>query len=127
MKQPVISPPKSPGALDHIPHSSNGQSFHIFEWQGSGPSYMHVHFEDDEAWVVLEGEINFQFSEGAVKATPGTTVFVPAGVPHTYTCDDSTRYLIILTTRLKELIAELHNGGSQDLSEILSKYKSALV
>src|SRR3712207_7826677 len=39
---------------------------------------------DDEAWHVLEGSLRFKFADGEVDAGAGTTVFVPAGVPHTY-------------------------------------------
>jgi len=38
-------------------------------------------------------------------AGPGTTVFVPAGNPHTYVATPGARYLIILTPRLESLIA----------------------
>jgi mannose-6-phosphate isomerase-like protein (cupin superfamily) len=36
-----------------------GQSFEVHEWRGSGPDYLHVHYEDDEAWHVLEGILTF--------------------------------------------------------------------
>jgi hypothetical protein len=38
-----------------------------------------------------------------------TTVFVPTGVAHTYTASGNARYLIILTPRLKALIAALQS------------------
>jgi mannose-6-phosphate isomerase-like protein (cupin superfamily) len=54
------------------------------EWSGSGPDYFHVHYADDEAWHILEGTLTFQFRDREVEAPAGTTVFVPAGVPHAY-------------------------------------------
>jgi hypothetical protein len=38
---------------------------------------------------------------------PGTTIFVPAGMPHTYTASQDARYLIVLTPRIEGLIAAL--------------------
>src|ERR1051325_783606 len=64
--------------------AATGQSFEIHEWRGSGPDYLHVHYSDDEAWHVLEGTLTFRFVDRQVEASAGTTVFVPAGVPHTY-------------------------------------------
>src|SRR5579859_4068478 len=86
---------------------ANGRSFSVYEWRGSGPAYLHVHYADDEAWHVLEGTLRFRFSDRTVEVVAGSTVFVPAGVPHTYEAIGSARYLIILTPRLNDLIAEL--------------------
>src|SRR5689334_11150291 len=84
-----------------------GASFCIHEWRGSGPPQLHVHHEDDEAWHVLQGTLRFRFGDGeTVDVGPGGTVFVPAGVPHTYEARDA-RYLIILTPRLAALIHQL--------------------
>lgn len=83
-----------------------GRSFSIKEWRGSGPARLHVHHDDDEAWHVLEGTLRFRFADRTLDAIAGTTVFVPAGVPHTYEAIDA-RYLIVLTPRLDALIAAL--------------------
>jgi quercetin dioxygenase-like cupin family protein len=88
--------------------SASGNSFSIHEWRGSGPATLHVHHSDDEAWHVLEGELTFRYADRIEIAGPATTVFVPAGVAHTYHAGADARYLIILTPRLKALIAALH-------------------
>lgn len=107
---------------------ATGSSFEIHEWSGSGPDYMHVHHADDEAWHVLEGALRFEFVDGHVDAPAGTTVFVPAGVAHTYRETEPSRYLIILTPRLAQLIAELHAlEDPSRLAETLAKYQTALV
>src|SRR5215831_14363454 len=90
--------------------SAIGSSFIIHEWRGSGPDYLHVHYEDDEAWHVLEGALTFRFKDRTIEAPAGTTVFVPAGTPHTYSANASAHYLVILTPRLNELILELHQA-----------------
>ena len=111
-----------------IPISAIGTSFIVHEWQGSGPGYMHVHHEDDECWHVLEGSLTFRFREGEVVATPGVTVFVPAGTAHDYfETDGPCRYLIILTPRLDALIQELMQTPYPKHGEVLREYASEIV
>jgi mannose-6-phosphate isomerase-like protein (cupin superfamily) len=107
--------------------SAIGDSFIIHHWQGSGPPYLHVHYEDDEAWHILEGSLSFSFPEGKLIATKGTTVFVPAGLPHTYSADEGSRYLVILTPRLDQLIAELHKTPIKDHAAVMKKYRSEIL
>lgn len=90
-----------------MPFSASGSSFSIHEWRGSGPATLHVHHSDDEAWHVLEGQLTFRYAGRTETAGPCQTVFVPAGVPHTYTAGAGARYLIVLTPRLSALIAAL--------------------
>jgi hypothetical protein len=100
---PVIAAPGSARV------SAVGTSLVVREWTDSGPSYMHIHRSDDEAWHVLEGSLRFSFPGREVDAPPGTTVFVPAGTPHTYRVAEPGRYLIFLTPRLDRLIAKLRS------------------
>ena len=93
--------------MDPAPFSASGASFSIHEWRGSGPATLHLHHSDDEAWHVLEGELTFRYLDRTDTAGPGKTVFVPAGVAHTYTAGPGSRYLIVLTPRLSALIAAL--------------------
>lgn len=108
-------------------NSALGSSFIIHEWRGSGPAYLHVHYADDEAWHVIEGTLTFKFQDRTFEAHQGTTVFVPAGVPHTYSADASTRYLVILTERLNELIKELQANPFDRHNEIMKKYQSEIL
>jgi quercetin dioxygenase-like cupin family protein len=87
--------------------SATGTSFSIYEWRGSGPAILHVHHSDDEAWHVLEGQLTFRYADRTETVGPGTTVFVPAGIAHTYSAGEGARYLIVLTPRLSALIAAL--------------------
>jgi mannose-6-phosphate isomerase-like protein (cupin superfamily) len=106
--QPIFSADvdaSDPGAR----FSATGLSFAIREWRGSGPAKLHVHHGDDEAWHVLEGTLRFRFVDRVLDAGPGSTVFVPAGVAHTYEAIDA-RYLVFLTPRLVALIAELQQA-----------------
>ena len=90
--------------------AADGRSFSVHEWRGSGPPYLHVHHEDDEAWHVLEGTLRFRFVDRSEEVGAGSTVFVPAGVPHTYEAFEDARYLVVLTPRLRRLIAELQSA-----------------
>ncbi|HEX4374554.1 MAG TPA: cupin domain-containing protein, partial [Puia sp.] len=101
--------------------------FIIHEWKGSGPPYLHVHYEDDEAWHVLEGTLTFTFADSKIDVTKSETVFVPAGIAHTYSADESARYLIILTTRLNDLILELQSSPLKEHASIMKKYKSEII
>lgn len=108
--------------------SADGRSFCIRDWRGSGPAALHVHHADDEAWHVLEGTLRFRFADRMVVASAGTTVFVPAGVPHTYDSLEGARYLLILTPRLRDLIAELqHNRDWSAQAEIYRRYSSEVL
>lgn len=110
------------------PVAAAGSSFEVHEWSGSGPDYLHRHKADDEAWYVLEGTLTFRFEDGEVEAPAGTTVFVPAGVAHTYyEAHGPTRYLIVMTPRLSRLVTELHATPYARHAELLNRYDSEMV
>jgi mannose-6-phosphate isomerase-like protein (cupin superfamily) len=119
MKEPVI--------FNENINSAIGSSFIIHKWQGSGPSYMHVHYADDEAWHIIDGTLTFTFQNKTYEAHKGTTVFVPAGTPHTYNANASAHYLIILTDRLNKLIKELQAAPFDTHNEIMKKYQSEIL
>jgi mannose-6-phosphate isomerase-like protein (cupin superfamily) len=126
-KEPVIIPSFADrNGMDQL-NDTAGKSFVIHEWKGSGPDYLHVHYEDDEAWYVIEGSLTFRFADRTVEAAKGTTVFVPAGVPHTYTANSPARYLIILTPRLNDLISELQTSPYNMHASVMKKYKSEII
>ena len=127
MTQPIIVPRIQMRIDGQKPIAASGKSFDIYEWRGSGPGYLHVHHNDDEAWHVLEGTLVFRFNDRTVEAPAGTTVFVPAGVPHTYFADSSARYLMILTPRLRELIAALHAAPFEQHKEVMLRYDSEIL
>jgi mannose-6-phosphate isomerase-like protein (cupin superfamily) len=128
MTQPIIVPEKQARVEGQPPMMANGLSFDIHEWSGSGPDYLHIHHADDEAWHILEGTLTFRFRDRTIEAAAGTTVFVPAGVAHTfYEAAGPTRYLIIMTPRLRELIAALHEAPRQEHSAILRQFASEMV
>jgi len=68
-------------------NADTGDGFTAIEYTGlpdvPGPP-LHVHHTFDEAWYVLEGEVEFTLPEGARLAGPGAYVAIPRGVPHTF-------------------------------------------
>jgi uncharacterized cupin superfamily protein len=128
MKEPIIVQSQQLQDSNSLRISAMGGSFHIYEWSGSGPDYLHTHHSDDEAWHVLEGILTFKFIDKVVDAPAGTTVFVPAGVPHSYyEAHGPTRYLIILTPRLSDLISALHAAPYKQHGEIMRQYDSEIL
>jgi mannose-6-phosphate isomerase-like protein (cupin superfamily) len=114
--------------VDEKRFSASGRSFSVHEWRGSGPAHLHVHHGDDEAWHVLEGELTFRYADRVETAGPGTTVFVPAGVAHTFTAGANARYLIVLTPRIGALIASLQADRDPERQrEIYRRFNSELL
>jgi mannose-6-phosphate isomerase-like protein (cupin superfamily) len=50
---------------------------------GFGPP-LHIHQNEDEHFVVLEGSVSFVCGDRTFNATAGTAFTVPKGVPHTW-------------------------------------------
>lgn len=119
----IIAPPGSP------PIAAVGSSLVVHEWTQPGPSWLHIHRLDDEAWHVLEGTLRFRFLDGQVDAPAGTTVFVPAGVAHTYSVAvEPSRYLIFLTPKIDRLIERLHQLTDRSrLRATLAEFDTELV
>ena len=107
--------------------AADGASLSVHEWRGSGPPWLHVHHADDEAWHVLEGTLTFRFADRTAEAAAGSTVFVPAGAAHTYAASAGARYLVILTPRLRALIAELQSSPPAEHAGIMRRHDSEIL
>jgi quercetin dioxygenase-like cupin family protein len=58
----------------------------------------HIHHREDETFYVIEGEMTFSIGDRTLKATPGTVVFAPRDIPHSFTIDsEQVRILVQLT------------------------------
>lgn len=63
--------------------------------RGAG-SPLHVHTREDEWFYVIEGELTFWVGGRVIEAPPGSFVYGPRDIPHTYTVTSKTaRYLLI--------------------------------
>jgi quercetin dioxygenase-like cupin family protein len=68
-----------------------------FYQRGYGPP-LHVHSREDEAMFVLEGEIRVRVGDDEFVAGPGTWVWQPRSVPHTFSVEsESARVLFVFT------------------------------
>src|SRR5215469_219436 len=58
----------------------------------------HIHHLEDEIFYVLEGEIVVSVNDRTIKVTPGTMVFLPRDVRHSFTIEsEQVRMLQLLT------------------------------
>jgi quercetin dioxygenase-like cupin family protein len=76
---------------------------------GGGPP-RHIHHNEDETFYILEGELEMQVNEDMFTARPGTSVFLPRGIPHTFgnLGTQPVKTLTLLTPAgLEEFFAEI--------------------
>jgi mannose-6-phosphate isomerase-like protein (cupin superfamily) len=50
----------------------------------------HVHTREDEVFVVEDGDLSFDIDGRRLVAGPGTSVFMPRGVPHSFPVQSAT-------------------------------------
>ena len=56
---------------------------------------LHIHHKEDEAWYILDGHMTFYVGDAVLEADPGSFVFAPSGIAHTFTVDvEPTRVLV---------------------------------
>jgi len=85
-----------------------------------GPN-LHVHYEQDEWWYILEGEFQIKVGDQLFHAKPGDSVFGPRGVPHAFTkIGDDTPAKMLITFQP----AGIMEACFQALSDGLMKGKS---
>ena len=105
----------------------------IGDWPADGIASevapLHVHHTDDEAWHVISGALRFRFEDRVLIAEPGSTVLVPAGVPHTFGNAGPTqsRFIVIVPRRLDELIRQLHETDRSEHPAIYRRFASELL
>jgi mannose-6-phosphate isomerase-like protein (cupin superfamily) len=120
-------------AADGAGQAVRGTTLVIGDWPAEGMQRevapLHVHHADDEAWHVVSGALRFRFGDRELIAPAGSTVLVPAGVPHTFgnAGPEPSRYIIILSTRLDELIKQLHASDPAEHPDIYRRYQSEVL
>ena len=58
----------------------------------------HIHRREDETFYVLEGELALSVGDRTMKAGPGTMVFLPRNVRHSFTIESEQARMLILIT-----------------------------
>jgi len=94
---------------------------HVGLAKGGGPP-RHLHYEQEEWFYVLEGEVVAEVGEQRVRLKPGDAVFAPRSVPHRflYVAEKPGRLLIAFTPAGK-MEAYFQNGHGFD-PETFAKY-----
>lgn len=59
---------------------------------------MHRHADEEEAFYVLDGEIEFEVDGQVALARPGTFALAPAGLPHCFRVLTPTARMLVLTS-----------------------------
>jgi len=112
---------------------ATGQFLALANWPTQGVATevapLHVHHEDDEAWYVIEGALRFRLADRELVAPAGSTVLVPAGVPHTFgnAGPAPSRYLLVMPTRLQEMISRLHEVDAAEHASVYEQFASQLL
>jgi len=124
----------APPLADEALHSGD---FVIAEWHDDGATSaerpiapLHVHYEDDEAWYVIEGRLGFVRGDERLEAPAGSAVLVPRGTPHAYwnASTGTTRYVIVMTPRIAALVEAVHAPEARDrFRELFREHASELL
>ncbi len=89
----------------HVAHEQTGGGFFVMEVDvppGGGPPPLHTHSAHELFWT-LEGELTYFRRDGheitEITGGPGTSAFIPGGVPHTYRnfTGEPARYIAVLS------------------------------
>lgn len=123
MVAPFVIAPKAEDAVDNgitrmnlLIEPGQAQGFAVFESKfpgfGGGPP-AHHHDSYDEAWYVLEGEMEFSVNGQTATASAGSMVFVPHGFTHAFRnpSAEPARMLVITTPEAIDLIARMPEGA----------------
>jgi quercetin dioxygenase-like cupin family protein len=114
---------------------ADGRSFAIVESAprpGAPGPPRHVHDEFDEAWYVLEGEIEFSLGDRIELCGPGSLAFAPRGTVHGLRNPGprDARILVVMTAACLQLVEEggaaAAAGDLAALVAIMGRYRSRL-
>ena len=98
--------------------SSGHADFSVFESSPPpgvpGPPH-HVHRSYDEAWFIIEGQLEFSLSDEVETVSAGGFVFVPRGVPHTFrnAGTEPVRMLVIGSPQVQAMVEEIGKLAAQ--------------
>lgn len=86
-----------------------------------GGPRLHVHFEQDEFWYILEGEFLFKVGEHTFTAKAGDSVFGPRQIPHAFakTSEGNARILMAFQPagKMEALFKAISQGALSSMTE----------
>jgi mannose-6-phosphate isomerase-like protein (cupin superfamily) len=107
--------------------------FHSSFPPGTGMPFLHLHRSYEEAFYVIEGEVQFQLGTEDVRAGPGSAIVVPAGVPHCFRNIGAgdVRWLVVTApaaavTAIEE-VAALPPGDLDGVAALFDRHDSVLL
>lgn len=82
---------------------------------GDGPP-LHVHRDEDEIFVVIEGKLKLKVGEESLTAEPGQMLLINRGVPHAYkvVSPGNARFLTITRGGFENLVRQSSRPASGD-------------
>ena len=83
-----------------IPSEATGGKLSVFRatlTEGFSPP-RHIHTREDEAFLVIDGDVSFDLDGRRLLAGPGTSVFMPRGIPHTFRIESPVAHLLGIIT-----------------------------
>lgn len=86
----------------------------------AGPP-LHVHTREDEFFYVLSGVFRFIVGDRVAVMSPGATMFLPRGIPHTFqNIGNTTGRLLAMATPggFEEFFLEVERTGATDRAEV---------
>jgi len=92
---------------------------------GGGPP-PHIHHREDETFQILEGEYEFSVGGRTILARPGTTLFAPRDVPHSYRCvsPNGGKLSVVVTPAgfegFFEQVGAMTPAQQQDIAQIVA-------
>jgi quercetin dioxygenase-like cupin family protein len=90
----------------------------------------HVHHGSDEAFYVLDGELEVLEGDRRRTLAAGELAFIPAGTVHTFASRGpaGARILVVMTPEIDALISALHSGERDGSGEtVWTRYNSSVV
>ncbi len=71
---------------------------------------LHLHRNEDETFYVVSSEVDFQINGEVVRATAGTTVYLPRNAPHSFTVvgsEPAKMLMMLMPAGLEKYFEEL--------------------
>jgi mannose-6-phosphate isomerase-like protein (cupin superfamily) len=79
---------------------------------------MHVQVDEDEAFYILEGEVEFEVDGRVVTATPGAFAFVGRGAPHRFrVLTETARMLVICSGKPSDNLEDFFGAMGEPAPE----------
>jgi quercetin dioxygenase-like cupin family protein len=106
--------------------------FVIRDWQldpyDGDQAPLHVHHAGDEAFVCIDGDLQVVVGDARRSVEPGTFVFIPRGIAHTFAAPSGAHVLAVMSPPVAELIDRLHDAASDaDRRSLWERFDSTLV